>query len=98
MPGSKQPEAAPKGKVNIRPGVGILSVLRHLNYKPWFALAEFVDNSVQSYLANDRALKALHGPTFRLIVQIDIDTGPPAVLKIRDNAGGITAKDYPRAF
>lgn len=85
-------------RVSIRPGVSVLSVLRHLNYKPWFALAEFVDNSVQSYLANDRALKALHGPTFRLIVQIDIDTGPPAVLKIRDNAGGITGEDYPRAF
>jgi hypothetical protein len=25
------------GKVNIRPGVSVLSVLRHLNYSPWFA-------------------------------------------------------------
>jgi hypothetical protein len=32
-------------KVNIRPGVSVLSVLRHLNYSPWFALAELVDNS-----------------------------------------------------
>ena len=37
-------------KVNIRPGVSVLSVLRHLNYSPWFALAEFVDNSLQSYI------------------------------------------------
>lgn len=36
--------------INIRPGVAILSVLQHLNYKPWFAMAEFVDNSLQSYL------------------------------------------------
>ena len=35
--------------VSIRPGVRVLSVLRHLNYKPWFALAEFVDNALQSY-------------------------------------------------
>ncbi len=32
--------------VNIQPGVSMLSVLRHLNYKPWFAIAEFVDNSL----------------------------------------------------
>jgi hypothetical protein len=38
------------GKVNIRPGVSVLSVLRHLNYSPWFALAEFVDNAVQSFI------------------------------------------------
>ena len=29
--------------VSIRPGVSVLSVLRHLNYRAWFALAEFVD-------------------------------------------------------
>ena len=41
-------------RVNIRPEVSILSVLRHLNYRPWFAMAEFVDNSLQSFLANRR--------------------------------------------
>lgn len=85
-------------KVSIRPGVSILSMLRHLNYRPWFALAEFVDNSLQSYLVNEAALKSLHGQNFRLTVQIDIDPGPPAVLKIRDNAAGISTKDYHRAF
>lgn len=84
--------------VNIRPGVSVLSLLRHLNYRPWFALAEFVDNSLQSYLANEVRLKALHGDAFKLTVHIDIDSGPPAVLKIRDNAAGISAVDYPRAF
>ena len=50
------------GKVNIRPGVSVLSVLRHLKYSPWFALAEFVDNSVQSYFENKSKLHELHGP------------------------------------
>ena len=36
--------------ISIRPGVSILSGLRHLNYRPWYAVAEFVDNSLQSYL------------------------------------------------
>ena len=53
------PRAA--SRVNIRPGVGILSVLRHLNYKPWFAMAEFVDNSLQRILLHQDALRHLHG-------------------------------------
>jgi hypothetical protein len=85
-------------RVSIRPGVSVLSVLRHLNYRPWFALAEFVDNALQSFIANQAALRHLHGPAYRLTVQIDIEPGPPAVIKIRDNAAGISAADYPRAF
>lgn len=85
-------------RVNIRPGVSVLSVLRHLNYRAWFALAEFVDNSLQSYLANRAALEQLHGPGFRLAVRIELDGVTPARLSVRDNAGGIAAPDYPRAF
>lgn len=79
--------------VNIRPGVSVLSVLRHLNYRHWFALAEFVDNSVQSYVANESRLKPE-----RLRVSIDIQTSSPARIVIRDNAGGINALNYERAF
>jgi hypothetical protein len=59
--------------VNIRPGVSILSVLRHLNYQPWFALAEFVDNALQSYLENEDRLQSLTQPAGPLIVRIDIE-------------------------
>lgn len=85
-------------KVSIRPGAAVLSVLRHLNYKPWFALAEFVDNAVQSYLANREALHALHGPGYRLRVAIDIDTAAPGKITIKDNAAGIAEAEFPRAF
>jgi len=84
--------------IDIRPGVSVLRVLRHLNYKPWFALAEFVDNSIQSYVANRDALVALHGTDYRLIVRIELDASAPMRLSIRDNAGGISTADYPRAF
>jgi hypothetical protein len=84
--------------VNIRPGVSMLSVLRHLNYKSWFALAEFVDNSVQSYLSDRTRLQALHGKDFKLCIKISIDPTPPARITIRDNAGGIKLNDFPRAF
>src|SRR5579863_2904127 len=85
-------------KVNIRPGVSILGVLRHLKYKSWFALAEFVDNALQSYLSNRAELERLHGPNFQLNVFVDIDTAVPARLSIRDNAAGIALADFPRAF
>src|SRR5271155_4566393 len=84
--------------VNIRPGISVLSILRHLNYRPWFALAEFVDNAVQSFVANRAALQALHGPGFKLKVEINVDPTPPARLTVRDNAAGIAREDFPRAF
>lgn len=79
-------------RVNIRPGPSVLSVLRHLNYKPWFAMAEFIDNSVQSHIEHraqlDRVLK----------VSIDIDSSPPGRIVVRDNAAGISLSTFPRAF
>ena len=59
--------------IEIRPEVTMLSVLRHLNYKPWFAVAEFIDNALQSYAANAEALRRLHGDSYRLVVKVDID-------------------------
>ena len=84
--------------VNIRPGVSVLSVLSHLNYSPWFALAEFVDNSVQSYLANRQHLEDIWGVDFQLQVKIDFDSSAPAKITVRDNAAGIAIDDFPRAF
>src|SRR5438874_4269501 len=85
-------------RVNIRPEVSILSVLRHLNYRPWFAIAEFVDNAVQSFLVNRERLFAIHGPRTILRVNIELQDDPSPRLVIRDNAGGIAAADYHRAF
>ncbi|PWB42206.1 MAG: ATP-binding protein [Rhodocyclales bacterium] len=83
--------------VNIRPEVTILSVLQHLNYKPWFALAEFVDNSLASFLRNRDGLKALHGKDFKLRVEIEMSPDAGAIV-VRDNAAGISRMDFPRAF
>lgn len=84
--------------VDIRPGVSVLSVLKHLNYRPWFAIAEFVDNAIQSFIANRERLIAIHGPTVKLRVNIELQNDPSPRLIIRDNAAGIAAADYPRAF
>ena len=86
------------GPIEIRPEVTMLSVLRHLNYKAWFAIAEFIDNALQSYLANREALEAIHGPEFRLEVDVRIDTNEPGLIVVSDNAAGISTADFPRAF
>lgn len=86
------------GAVSIRPGVTVLSVLRHLNYRPWFALAEFVDNSIQSFLMNRSDLLQLYGGQFVLRVDIDVEQYDGGRISIRDNAGGIRTNDYVRAF
>src|SRR5258708_16820181 len=98
MSDSNETEAIVGRRVNIRPGVGILSVLRHLNYKPWFAMAEFVDNSLQSYSRNRDALRLLHGDGYRLRVEIELDRSDELRIKIRDNAAGIATAEYARAF
>jgi hypothetical protein len=95
---SNRSAAKPLEKVSIRPGVSILSVLRHLNYKPWFALAEFVDNSIQSYAENKATLRERYGDSWKLKVAIDIDTSAPCRIVIRDNAAGIAKDAFPRAF
>jgi hypothetical protein len=83
--------------VSIRPGVRVLSVLRHLNYKPWFALAEFVDNSLQSFLSHRDRLRAIDGKKTKCCVAIKIENDPSRIT-IRDNAAGIASTEYDRAF
>lgn len=83
--------------VNIRPGVNILSVLPHLNYKAWYALAEFVDNSIQSSLDKRKELNTADGPNYQL--QVDIRFEPQEnSITIKDNAAGIAESEYRRAF
>lgn len=94
---AKKNSHEPLRAVSIRPGVSVLSLLKHLNYRPWFAISEFVDNSIQSYNSNQDSLKKAEGNQSKLLVDIDFD---PAAgrLCIRDNAAGIKAADFPRAF
>lgn len=87
----------PSQKVNIRPNVSMLSVLKYIEYETWFALAEFVDNSLASYIDYEKELKLIEGDDFRLEVKIEISDTENKIT-IRDNAAGIHAKDYARAF
>ena len=86
-------------KVSIRPEVGMYSLFPHMNYKPWFALGEMVDNSIGSYIANREKLRALHGNNFKLKIDITFSqSGKDARILVEDNAAGISEKDAERAF
>lgn len=84
--------------VNIVPGVSMYGVLSHLNYKPWFAFAEFVDNAVQSSIDRADELMTAEDDDYCLTVSIDIDGSEGGTISIRDNAAGIARGDFPRAF
>lgn len=81
--------------VEIRPNVSMYTAFARLNYEPWYALAEFVDNALQSYQANLVALRNRDGKAFRLRVGISITEDK---IEIRDNAAGIALVDFTRAF
>jgi hypothetical protein len=86
--------AAATSQLNIRPQVGIYAAFARLNYKPWFALAEFIDNSIQSFLSNQQRL-ADAGHAGPLVIDVNIDDNE---ISITDRAGGIAWEDFPRAF
>lgn len=94
----REPKPLTVGKIDIRPGVSVLALLRHLNYRPWFALGEFVDNSVESFVKHRGALQAIEGAGVKLKVDITIDVTSPPTISIRDNAAGILESEYARAF
>ncbi len=85
-------------EISVRPGVQVLGIFQFLNYKSWYALAEFVDNSLQSYLLNRVELEQIDGADYKLRVEIEIEDSDSPRIIIRDNAAGIAEKDYQRAF
>ena len=48
-------------KVDIRPDVAALRIFRSMSFTPWYALGEFVDNSITSSIKSLPSLKKLNG-------------------------------------
>jgi hypothetical protein len=82
--------------VGISPGVGILSIFRYIKYKPWFALAEYVDNAVDSYLKNKEALDDTYFG-YQLMINIELNV-EENYIRISDNAAGISGDELERAL
>ncbi len=73
---------------------GLLAMLEFVEYDPAHALAEYVDNSIQSYLDNKDKLHLINS-NYKLIINIEVK-GKKIVIK--DNAAGISQERFQDAF
>ena len=80
--------------ISIRPTVNILSHFRFFSYNEWYALGEFVDNSITSYLQNKKKLNEIE-KNYKLKIKIEFLSSE---ITIKDNAGGITSERFVDAF
>ncbi|CAM3696209.1 ATP-binding protein [Isoptericola cucumis] len=83
--------------VEVRPGVGMLALFPSMNYKAWYAVGEFVDNSLQSWRTHEGRLGEVGGGVARLNIDIEIDRAGDRIT-VTDNAAGIYTEDISRAF
>ena len=83
-------------KVSIALKPSVYSTFRALNNTVSYTLGEYVDNAVQSYLNNKNALLAT-APDYKLEIRITVDW-TERTITIIDNAAGINAENYERAF
>ena len=81
-------------ELNIQPQAGVLGVFSRLNYKPWYAIAEFVDNSTQSFYSHENELSSHGINSITVRINYDFDKN---ILVIKDDAYGMEIKDFSRA-
>ena len=86
-------------KLNIRPDTGVYGTYKRISYEPWTALAEFVDNSTQSFYDHK---DELFETKYYKGLEIEIEyTENPSIgdeIVIRDNAFGMDYSDFQRAI
>ncbi len=79
--------------------LGNEAILRYkdLDYKIWYALAEFVDNSSQNYLDNRKILDEIFSKSGERF-QVHITTDRTESIEITDNAMGMNYSDLKKAL
>lgn len=84
--------------VDITPEANIFGIFKNLNYKTWYALGEFVDNSIASWEKWSEAETGMPRPE-RVKVQIRIENGGAnPFIEITDNSSGIQYSNFATAF
>ena len=84
--------------LNFQLELGAVRSFKRLSYTAWHALAEFVDNSTQSYHSNVARLdEAFAASSDRLTVEINYNAAHRR-LEIRDNAMGMSRAELRRAM
>lgn len=74
----------------------VYSTFRYINNKVWNALAEYIDNSIQSFEDHrDELIKINRDGKLHVYIDIDFNND---IITISDDAYGITEKNYQRAF
>ncbi len=77
--------------------IGSLTLKRYadIDYDEWYALAEFVDNSLHSYMNNKSALNKM-GVKYCDVKLSILDNGDGEEINILDNASGIHTDEFQR--
>src|SRR5262245_1414068 len=86
--------------MKIEIGLNAIASYRRLDYEIWYALAEFVDNSTQSYADNKAALEAEYsreGEGLEAMITYDRQGTEPMV-RIVDNAMGMDYAELEHAL
>ena len=78
--------------IDITPDVSALKIFRNLSFTPWYAIGEFVDNSITSALKNIDDLISLNGADYELRIDIEFPRNKDSLI-IKDNAAGISRAD-----
>jgi len=98
MEGSLKPVTS-LSTIDISPDVSVYATYRRLSYTPWYAIAEFVDNSTQNYYDHREELLEAYkwdNPLKKLRVEVTYDS-ENNTLTILDNANGMNLEELARA-
>lgn len=84
--------------LELKIGLDAITSYKRLAYTPWHALAEFVDNSTQSYFDNRAALDQAFAPAKEVLhvtIAYDLKAG---FLRVADNSIGMSYHELQRAL
>jgi len=77
--------------IQLKLGLEVIQSYKRLSYTPWHAIAEFVDNSTQSYFDNRAVLDKVYPENNELLeVSIVYDKENGGLIRISDNAMGMS--------
>jgi len=84
--------------MEFKVGNNAVTSYRRLSYKPWFAIAEFVDNSTQSYFNNREVLDQEFEKSGEKLEVAIVYEREDRLLRIADNAMGMNLDDLNKAM
>src|SRR5216684_793738 len=85
--------------IKLQLGLAAIRSFKRLSYTAWHALAEFVDNSTQSYFNSKAELDSAYARERAVLtVNIEYDPSGDGMLMITDNAIGMSFAELERAM